>query len=136
MGRAAQVEKSGGKSGGKSGTEGTKVHRRFKPGTVAKREAARAQRSIEKLLQRIPFQRLVKNSLGDLSDAPIRFQRTALLHLQLVVERRLVDYSKAAKCVSTNAKRVTIKTDDFTTVHNILDHLHVTDGSFVEDKST
>lgn len=64
---------------------GVKKPRRYRPGTVALREIRRFQKSIDLLIRKIPFQRVIREIAQELH-ADLRFQSTALLALQ---EKRL-----------------------------------------------
>ena len=72
-------------------TEGVKKPHRYRPGTVALREIRRYQKSTDLLIRKLPFQRLVRQIMTDLSterggnpDKPMRVQSTAVLALQEV----------------------------------------------------
>jgi hypothetical protein len=55
---------------------------RYRPGTVALREIRRYQRSVENLIPRIPFQRLVREIAAEFKN-DLMFQSAALLALQV-----------------------------------------------------
>ncbi len=63
----------------KGGIISTKA-RRWRPGTVALRDIRRYQKSTKTLMQRLPFQRLVRE-LAREQNAELRFQASALLAL-------------------------------------------------------
>ena len=63
--------------------------RRYKPGTVALREIRRFQKSTELLIQRMPFQRLVRE-IAQTYSPYLRFQSGAVLALQEAAEAYLV----------------------------------------------
>lgn len=101
----------------------TKRHR-YKPGTVALREIRRYQKSTERLIRKLPFQRLCRsiicreknrNSTVD----GIRFQGPALVALQEATELYLVGLFEDALLCAQHAKRVTVFGKDFLLVSRI-----------------
>lgn len=80
---------------------------RRKAGTVALREVKRYQKSIDNLLPRASFQRLVRNICSDL-DHELRFQSQALLALQEASEAYLVGVFEDTNLCAIHAKRATI----------------------------
>ena len=63
------------------GMKAEKARKRFKAGTVALREIKRYQKSVDMLMPRAPFQRLVRSIVTDM-DHELRFQSQALVALQ------------------------------------------------------
>ena len=88
---------------------GIKEKRKFKrkAGTVALREVKRYQKTIDNLLPRASFQRLVRNICSDL-DHELRFQSQALLALQEASEAYLVGVFEDTNLCAIHAKRSTI----------------------------
>ena len=84
-----------------------KRRNRRKAGTVALREVKRYQKSIDNLLPRASFQRLVRNICSDL-DHELRFQSQALLALQEASEAYLVGVFEDTNLCAIHAKRATI----------------------------
>jgi len=72
--------------------------RRFRPGTVALREIRKYQKSTELLIQKLSFQRLVREVAQHI-DPTIRFQSTVILTLQETSESFLVHMFEDIKCV-------------------------------------
>ena len=85
--------------------------RRNKPGTVTLREVKKYQKSINNLLPRAPFQRLVRNIVSDM-DHQLRFQSTALAALQEASEAYLVGVFEDTNLCAIHANRVTVMKKD------------------------
>jgi len=100
---------AGGMKGGKSTPKGEdeKKMRRYKPGTVALREIKRYQKSIDLLIPRAPFARLVRNICQDLHD-DLRFSSDALRALQESSEAYLVGIFEDTNLCAIHANRATI----------------------------
>lgn len=97
-----------------------KKQHRYKPGTVALREIRRYQKSTERLIRKLPFQRLCRTIVRDQSgSAEIRFQGPALLALQEATELYLVGLFEDALLCAQHAKRVTVFGKDFVLVMRI-----------------
>lgn len=97
----------------------TKRHR-YKPGTVALREIRRYQKSTERLIRKLPFQRLCRTICREnASAADIRFQGPALVALQEATELYLVGLFEDALLCAQHAKRVTVFGKDFLLVSRI-----------------
>jgi len=84
--------------------EGEKRKIRYKPGTVALREIKRYQKSIDLLLPRAPFARLVRNIAQDLHD-DMRFSSDALRALQESSEAYLVGIFEDTNLCAIHANR-------------------------------
>lgn len=84
---------------------------RYKPGTVALREIRRYQRSTDLLIQKMPFQRLVREIALDFR-SDIRFQTAAIAALQTASEDYLVAIFADTNLCALHAKRVTIMPKD------------------------
>jgi histone H3/H4 len=85
--------------------------RRYRPGTKALREIRRFQKSTELLIQRIPFQRLIREVAHEYK-ADLRFQSTAVIALQEAAEAYLVGLFEDCNMLAIHAKRVTIMVKD------------------------
>ena len=85
--------------------------RRYRPGTVALREIRRYQKSLELLIQRMPFQRLVRE-IAQVHNPYVHFQSGAILALQESVEAYLVGLLEDSNLCAIHAKRVTIMPKD------------------------
>ena len=70
-------------------TGGVKKPHRYRPGTVALREIRRYQKSVELLIRKLPFQRLVREIAQDFK-TDLRFQSSAVMALQEASEAYLV----------------------------------------------
>ena len=92
---------------------GTKKRKcqRYRPGTVALREIRRFQKSTELLIQRMPFQRLVRE-IAQTYSPYLRFQSGAVLALQEAAEAYLVGLLEDSNLCAIHAKRVTIMPRD------------------------
>lgn len=90
---------------------GTKMPQRYRPRTVALREIRRFQRSTEPLIQKLPFQRLVREIAQDMK-ADLRFQFTAVLALQEAAESYVVRLFEDSYLCAIHAKRVTVMPKD------------------------
>lgn len=90
---------------------GVKKRRRYRPGTVALREIRRYQRSPDLLINRSPFQRLVRE-IAEQMQSKFRFQPSALLALQEASESYLVGLFEDANLCAIHARRVTIMPKD------------------------
>ena len=91
--------------------EGDKKKIRYKPGTVALREIKKYQKSVEMLLPKAPFQRLIRECFGDI-DPDLKISAQALLALQEASEAYLVGVFEDANLCSIHAKRVTVTKAD------------------------
>ncbi|KAJ7833967.1 histone H3, partial [Mycena olivaceomarginata] len=100
------------------GPKGVKKPHRFRPGTVALREIRQYQKSTELLIQRLPFQRLVREIAGDFK-TDMRFQSTALAALQEAAEEYLISLFEDTNLAAIHAKRVTIQPKDMTLARRI-----------------
>ena len=96
---------------GKGGTDITYKPRRFRPGTVSLRQIRKYQKSTELLIQKLPFQRLVREVCQKM-DQDLRFQSTALLALQEAAENYLVGMFEQVNLCAIHGGRVTIQEKD------------------------
>lgn len=93
---------------------------RYRPGTVALREIRKYQKSTELLIRKLPFQRLVREIVQDLTNAEgLRMQATAVMALQEGTEARIVDDMSDAYLMTIHAKRVTLFPKDSTVAARI-----------------
>ena len=90
---------------------GIKRPHRYRPGTVALREIRRYQKSVEPVLRRLPFQRLVREIMQDYRK-DLRVQSSALGALQEAAEAYMVGLFEDTNLCAIHAKRVTIMTKD------------------------
>jgi len=84
---------------------------RFRPGTVALREIRKYQKSVELLLRRAPFQRLVREIALEFK-TDLRFQATALMALQEAAEQHIISLFEDCQLCAIHARRVTIMARD------------------------
>jgi len=84
---------------------------RWKAGTVALREVKRYQKTVDNLLPRAPFQRLVRSIVSDM-DHELRFQSAALLALQEASEAYIVGVFEDTNLCAIHANRVTVMKKD------------------------
>ena len=107
MGKSKQIKKTAPADGGMK----ERKARRNKPGTVALREVKKYQKSVEMLLPRAPFQRLVRSICMDHDDS-LRFQPNALVALQEASEAYIVGLFEDTNLCCIHAKRVTVQKKD------------------------
>jgi histone H3 len=91
--------------------EGVKKPHRYRPGTVALREIRRYQKTVDLLIRKLPFQRLVREIAQDFI-TDLRFQSSALDALQEASEAYLVSLFEDTNLCAIHAKRVTIMPKD------------------------
>lgn len=87
----------------------------YRPGQLALKEIRRFQHSTEKLIRRLPFQRLVREIANDLKSQNIdglKFQSSALEALQEAAESYIVGLFEDTNLCAIHAKRVTIMPRD------------------------
>ena len=84
---------------------------RNRPGTVTLREVKRYQKSVDMLLPRAPFQRMVRGITVDM-DHQLRFQSQALQALQEASEAYIVGLFEDTNLCAIHAKRVTVQKKD------------------------
>lgn len=84
---------------------------RYRPGTVALRQIRRYQKSVDLLIRKLPFQRLVRQIAQDFKN-DLRFQGSALLALQEASEAYLTGVFEDTNLCALHAKRVTITPKD------------------------
>ena len=100
-----------------SSTGGIKKPRRYHPGLLALCEIRRCQQSMESLIRRTPFNKLIKEISQEYRICPegpgtpsvqVRFQSTALAALQETAENFLVGLFEDVNLLAVHAKRVTV----------------------------
>ena len=91
---------------------GVKKPHRYRPGTVALKEIRKYQKSTNLLIQKLPFQRLVREIAHDIIGLDFRFQSSAILALQEASEAHLVSLFECTNLCAIHAKRVTIMPRD------------------------
>ena len=112
------ANKAAKKSGMKAPKGGVRKPHRFRPGTVALKEIWRNQKSTDLLIQKLPFQRLVREIANDIDVCPahlhgkIRFQSAAVMALQEASEAYLVGLFEDTNLCAIHARRVTIMPKD------------------------
>ena len=99
---------------------------RMRPGTVALREVKRYQKSLDNLIPRAPFQRLVRSIVTDL-DHEMKWQSAALLALQEASEAYITGLFEDTNLCAIHAKRQTVFKKDMELARRIrgdrnLDH--------------
>ena len=92
-------------------TTGVKRAHRWRPGTVALREIRKFQRSTELLVQRAPFQRLVRE-LASSQKEGLRFQSSAVQAIQEATESYVISLLADTNLCAIHTRRVTIQTKD------------------------
>jgi histone H3 len=91
---------------------GVKKPHRFRPGVVALREIRRYQKSTDLLIQKLPFQRLVREICSSNFSGDYRFQSAALGALQEATEAFIVGLMEDTNLCAIHASRVTIMPKD------------------------
>ncbi|KAH7700207.1 Protein HIS-42 [Aphelenchoides avenae] len=95
-----------------------KKRRHYKKGTLALREIRKYQASVNLLIPRAPFFRLVREVAQDFA-RDIRFQERALLCIQEAAESYLTYLFEDANLAALHAHRVTIMPRDIALVRRI-----------------
>jgi len=91
---------------------------RVRPGTVALREIRRYQKSVDLLVRKLPFQRLVREIALDFK-SELRFQAAAVAALQEAAEAYLVGLFEDTNLCAIHARRVTIMPHDMALARRI-----------------
>lgn len=91
---------------------------RYRPQSIALREIRKYRGSTNLLIQKLPFQRLVRE-IADGIKSETRFQSTALLALQEASEAYLVGLFEDTNLCATHACRVTIMPRDMVLARRI-----------------
>ena len=84
---------------------------KYRPGTKALMEIQRYQKSMELLIRKLPFQRLVREVTQDFK-TDLRFQSSAIMALQEAAEAFLVGLFEDTNLCAIHAKCVTIMPKD------------------------
>jgi len=92
-------------------TTGTKRAHKWRPGTVALREIRKFQKSTELLIQRAPFQRLVRE-LAAAQKEGLRFQSSAVQAIQEATESYVISLLADTNLCAIHTRRVTIQPKD------------------------
>ena len=87
-------------------SEGAKNQHRYRPGTVALREIRKYQRSSDRIMRKLPFQRLVREIASELNFAHLRFQSSAIECLQEASEAYLVGLFEDANLCAIHSKGI------------------------------
>jgi histone H3 len=101
---------------------GIKRPHRFKPGTVARREVHRYQHGRDattQLLKKAPLRRLVRETMQDETDTPLKLSSNAFANLHEAVEDELVKVFTTAGIAAKHAGRITIYSRDMALAENI-----------------
>ena len=85
--------------------------KRYRPGTVALREIRKYQKSTNLLIQKLPFQRLVRE-LAHSIEPELRFQTSTVQALQEATEAYLVSVMEDTNLCAVHAGRTTIMVKD------------------------
>ena len=94
----------------------------YRPGTVALRQIRKYQKTTELLIQKIPFQRLVREVMQGISPhVDLRIQSTALLALQEASEAYLVNVFEDSLLACLHAGRVTLQLKDMLLARRLRD---------------
>merc|ERR1711946_43845 len=116
--RKQLANKAARKSAASTPATAAKKHR--KPGTVALRDIRRYQKTTDRLIRKLPFQRLCRSICREqTSAAEIRFWAPALLALQEATETHIVSMFEDALLCAQHAKRITVFGKDFLLVQRI-----------------
>ena len=107
MKKKTQIKKSAPADGGMK----ERKARRNRPGTVVLREVKKYQKTVDMLLPRASFQRLVR-SICHGHDDSLRFQPAALHALQEASEAYIVGLFEDTNLSAIHAKRVTVQKKD------------------------
>lgn len=107
---------------------GVKNPHRYRPGTVALREIRRYQKSVELLIRKLPFQRLVREIAQDFK-TDLRFQSSAVVAVQEASEAYLVGLFEDTNLCALHAKRVTIMPKDIQLARRIRGERRGTESS-------
>jgi histone H3/H4 len=87
-------------------------YKRYRPGIKALKEIRRYQKSTELLIRKLPFARLVKETLSTFTNKPYRWEASALLALQEAAEAHIVKLMEESNLCAIHCKRVTIMPRD------------------------
>ncbi|EJW05063.1 hypothetical protein EDEG_00844 [Edhazardia aedis USNM 41457] len=116
--RKQLTSKAARKSAPEPSSAAIKTHRKFKPGTVAAREIRKYQKSIELLIRKQPFQRLVKNVAAKMK-TDVRFQGPSHICIQESAENFMTSFFESANLCVKHSNRVTLMVKDMILVAKI-----------------
>ena len=85
---------------------------RLRPGVKAMQEVMHYQKTTELLIQKVSFQRVVRELCAKMMKSHIRFESQALLALQEAAESYLVGLFEDANLCTAHAKRITVRPQD------------------------
>lgn len=97
---------------------------RYRPGTVALREIRKYQKSVDLLIRKLPFARLVREISNGVAPEPFRWTAEALLALQEATEDFMVHLFEDTNLCAIHAKRVTIMPKDLQLARRIRGPVH------------
>ena len=97
-----------------------KTTRRYRPRHLALQEIRHYQRCTNLLIQKLPFQRLIRE-IAQRFKVDIRFRSSTLMALQEATEAYLVRLYEDTNLCAIHAKRVTIMPKDIQLVRHIRD---------------
>lgn len=84
---------------------------RYHPGTVAMREIKKYQKSTELLIRKLPFMRLLRETISDLNKE-CRVQKSAALAMQEASEAFAIGVLEDSNLCAIHARRVTVMPRD------------------------
>ena len=100
---------------------GLRAPHRYRPGTVALREIRRYQKTTELLIQKLPFNRLVREIASEYMAGGIRFQKDGITALQEGAEVFLTEMFEQTNLVAIQVgQRITIQPKDMTVALKIV----------------
>ena len=107
---------------------GVPRRRRRKPGKAALKEIEKYQKSVEFLLRKAPFSRLVREVAQDFHppSGGWRFQQDAFEVLQTAAEAHLLNVIEAANLAAIHGKRVTLMAKDMKFIANLMERFNIT----------
>lgn len=98
-----------------------KKTRRYRPGTVALREIRKYQKSTDFLIPKLPFERLVRETIQDLTPGQeVRLTGDALRAIREAAEIHVVKIFENTVKLSTHANRVTTFAKDMRLALNLM----------------
>ena len=113
-------KKQTGKSPARKSPAVTPRSRRYRPGTKALMEIRKFQKSTNLLIPKLPFSRVVRETVSTVCNArDLRFQTAAILALQEASEAYLVTLFEDSLLCTIHAKRVTLMPKDMTLARRI-----------------
>ena len=118
--QAPARKKQTGKSPARKSPAVTPRSRRYRPGTKALMEIRKFQKSTNLLIPKLPFSRVVRETVSTVCNArDLRFQTAAILALQEASEAYLVTLFEDSLLCTIHAKRVTLMPKDMTLARRI-----------------